>query len=540
MIRLGLIVDGAEVARSQRKNSPVTPMFRNEDNDRLAGKGRSSVCKSSVMNLGENPRVLGAGGGGGVIATQMPRRRSARNHRPSHESVKEILLRCLPIRLTHGEGRKAVASRFHDAMKEGKDAAAGETHICGTPLRWIKSALSPSYHVTSVRSLDDIMGAQGMMPGVGDFFLMDVILNRELVRSDVEASRNPDDVVMASAKLDVANLGPNRDFMYRTVVAYLPGAGVFYCARERRPATVVLENTPVHHDVSWLRITEDVAAPPGKRFSFGEDGFVRRFTEESTNGWVSAWRVSHDTGRTPPRFVFPARQCSDSDGPRMPPDIVVGIDISAWPGPERGAAFNSELASSKAAKVGGRHHAKGCLHTRIPDDCLVIDQPHVDIVVDIAPSGSFKARKSVVRVRNLLSPSMESAFVGKFDEPLLKHELRTIVLFNAWLRKKQTIGLARSSQGDVGAMHPVGTRVLQDGKTTTSYAATHKVPRQLVEAYVKALSRVGQIAFPDVLAVSYQGRSPQINSKLVMQKVRPLIWALILAHHWKLIRIKLG
>ncbi len=36
----------------------------------------------------------------------------------------------------------------------------------------------------------------------------------------------------------------------------------------------------------------------------------------------------------------------------------------------------------------------------------------------------------------------------------------------------------------------------------TSYAAMHKVPRQLVEAYyVKVLLRVGQIAFPNLLAV---------------------------------------
>ena len=104
-------------------------------------------------------------------------------------------------------------------------------------------------------------------------------------------------------------------------------------------------------------------------------------------------------------------------------------------------------------------------------------------------------------MRNRLSTSMEAAFVDKFDEPLLIHELRTIVLFNALLRKKRAVGLARSSQGDVGAMHLVGTRVCQDGKTMTSYAATHKVPCQLMEAYVKALLRVGQIAFPDVLAV---------------------------------------
>jgi hypothetical protein len=86
-------------------------------------------------------------------------------------------------------------------------------HVCGTPLRRIKNVLSPSYHVGSICLLDNFMGAQGMMPGVGDFFQMDVILNREHVHSNMEALPcNPDEVVMATAKLDVvANLGPDRD-----------------------------------------------------------------------------------------------------------------------------------------------------------------------------------------------------------------------------------------------------------------------------------------------------------------------------------------
>ena len=128
-----------------------------------------------------------------------------------------------------------------------------------------------------------------MMCVVGDFYLMDVILNREHVCSNMEAPPcNPDDVVVASAKLEVANLGPDRDFMYRSVVAYLPGAGVFYRVRERPPATVGLKNTPIYHDVSWFQITEDVTFPPGRRFSFGDNSFVRQFAEELANGWVSA------------------------------------------------------------------------------------------------------------------------------------------------------------------------------------------------------------------------------------------------------------
>jgi hypothetical protein len=279
-------------------------MFRNEDNNRLATRRRSSVCKSSVMNLGNNPRVFGvpdvSGGAAEVApsaptAERLPVHRSARNYLPSHRMVKETMLRCLPLRLTHGEGRAAVASRFDDAMGVGRGREIStERHLCGTPLSWIEAALSPSYDVIPVCSLDDIMGAErGMVASNGSFFLMDVILNRELVRDIKEGPRDPDHVVMASAKSDEANLLPDSDFKYRTLVAYLPGAGVFYCARERRPSTVGLPNTPVHHDVSWLRIMEDRENPPGARFSFGPGGFVRQFSAEFATIASPTSRATH-------------------------------------------------------------------------------------------------------------------------------------------------------------------------------------------------------------------------------------------------------
>ena len=412
-------------------------MFRNEDNDRWAGKGRSSVCKSGVKNLGNNPRVVRAEEDGrDGIALEMSSRRKARNQRPSHDLLLETLLRCVPIRLPYGEDREAVASRFCEAMKGGKGAEVGGPHVCGTPLHWISEESPPEYDVSRVRSLDDIMGQQGMMAGNGDFFLMDVILNRELQRSAGDARPcDSDNVVMASAKWDGANLEPDCDFKHRTLVAYLPGAGVFYCGRERSPAAVGLPNTPVHHDASWLRILEDIGAlPSARRFSFGADGFVRRISEESVD-WVSVWRVSHGTygtERCPPRLVFGARQCSESDGPRMPPDIVGEEDIGHLPAAERRVKYNSHLASLTTAKVGCRHYARGSRHRFIPDSRLVINRddssPHIDVVVDVAPRGSFKAHRSIVRVRNILSLPMDSNFVGRSGEPFLTHKLGIIDL----------------------------------------------------------------------------------------------------------------
>jgi hypothetical protein len=36
-------------------------MICNDDNDELAGQGRSSICRSNVLNLGDKPRVLAGG-----------------------------------------------------------------------------------------------------------------------------------------------------------------------------------------------------------------------------------------------------------------------------------------------------------------------------------------------------------------------------------------------------------------------------------------------------------------------------------------------
>jgi hypothetical protein len=91
------------------------------------------------------------------------------------------------------------------------------------------------------------------------------------------------------------------------------------------------------------------------------------------------------------------------------------VDFAAWPNADRGQAFNERLASALSARPGGRHYAKGCLHLQIPGDCLVIDgisAPHDDIVVDIAPIGTYTNRKSVVMVRNLLSPELEQMYWG--------------------------------------------------------------------------------------------------------------------------------
>ena len=284
------------------------------------------------------------------------------------------------------------------------------------------------------------------------------------------------------------------------MIAFLPGTGIFYCARERRRGfSGGGDGALIQLDMSWLRIREDRnASTTARRLSFGRDGYVKRFSRESTCGHpsshhVSAWRVTSCNLRVVrDRLVLQASQCADSEGPRLPPDFFGGTHFGAWPAADRGQEYNRQLGRSTSARVGGRHYATGCLHFQIPGDCLVVDgveSPHVDIIVDVAPIGSCTAKKSVVMVRNL------------GDEPTLAHDLRMITLHNSLIRRAAPVGTARSHKGDVGSMHPIGTRVLLDGITMSEYAANSKVPARMFGTFVHSLARIGGSAFPDVLAV---------------------------------------
>ena len=246
------------------------------------------------------------------------------------------------------------------------------------------------------------------------------------------------------------------------------------------------------------------APPTGRRFTFGRDVYVKRFVRESTGGLpcshhVSAWRVTSTNLRVVrDRLVLRASQCADSDGPRLPPDFFGGRHFGAWPAADRGQEYNKQLGRSASARVGRRHYATGCLHLQIPEDCLVVDgneSPHVDIVVDVAPIGSCTARKSVVMVRNL------------GDKPTLVHDLRVITLHNSLVRRAAPVRTARSHKGDVGTMHPIGTRVLLDGVTISEYAANSKVPARMLQTFVHSLARIGGSAFPDVLTVIQDAES---------------------------------
>ena len=203
-------------------------------------------------------------------------------------------------------------------------------------------------------------------------------------------------------------------------------------------------------------------------------------------------------------MTYWAGQCADHHGPRLPPDIFDGVDHASRSPEERSEKYNDLLALANSARVGGRHYAVGCLHSTIPGECWLIDpdvMPFVDLVVDIAPSGSSLHSKSVVMIRNVLENESRSRLRHLSKRTSLAACLDTITLHNSCLRGAAAVGTARANRGDHGTMHAIGTRVPFSGDEVMAYAANSRVTKSVLRNLVISLATVGVHACPDVLSV---------------------------------------
>ena len=118
--------------------------------------------------------------------------------------------------------------------------------------------------------------------------------------------------------------------------------------------------------MSWLRLTE--LATGRDRLLLGPGGYVKRLaTDSSVNGgFVSAWKVFRSYHIDKLHWqVYWGTQCSDFDGPKMPPDYIGGEDIGTSYPADCGQAYNDRLASSNSVQVQGRHNAPGYHHYRL-------------------------------------------------------------------------------------------------------------------------------------------------------------------------------
>ena len=92
------------------------------------------------------------------------------------------------------------------------------------------------YPIERLRSLDNVFPRCGISYHLSEFILMDVILYCHLLQREGADGGSPtapaqehDVVVMVSA-YDAEDLLDNADYKYRTMIAFLPEAGVFCVA----------------------------------------------------------------------------------------------------------------------------------------------------------------------------------------------------------------------------------------------------------------------------------------------------------------------
>ena len=118
-------------------------------------------------------------------------------------------------------------------------------------------------------------------------------------------------------------------------------------------------------------------------------------------------------------------------------------------------------------------------YSRLPYDCLLVDDgvsgaPNVDIIIDVSPIGGCTHRKSVVMIRQLVTPEGGPMFICNIGSDVALIDLCTIATYNSMLRQQGTGGTVCGSKSDLGNMYALGTRVLPDCVNTYEYAANSR------------------------------------------------------------------
>lgn len=456
-----------------------------------------------------NPQSPDDGGGSlprgdGIppVHGRLPVHRRPREFLPSQSQAMALLSRCI-----HPSDRALFEGKFKFEVAGRKGEGDGVA-ICATPVRWIENALD----AVCCRKPKQLVDMNDMFPTTGtvadygtEVYVMDVILNRAEVRtsnSEAAAALDPDRVLLVKS-FSPDDQNPQVDYKFRTMIAFLPAAGTFYCARERRRDSVGVAKSLVQLDMSWLRMQRNELPNGSAHYTFGEGGYVRKFASEvrgvqqRKHNRISAWKFCFRGCQQ--RVIYRALQCHDSHGPKLAPDFFNGEDAGCWPRDVLAEEYNKRLARSNSLRSGGRHYAAGCHHFSLPPSCWLIDprdNPFVDIMIDVAPVGLCMNRQSVLMIRQVDACSS------------LEHEdfhtlasLNVIADHNAIMNKQLGTGTARAATGDVGTMHAIGTRVDLDGVTVRPYQSNEAIPQKLLRQLVCAMSTIGKRFFPDVLAV---------------------------------------
>ena len=361
-------------------------------------------------------------------------------------------------------------------------------------------------------------------------YIMDVILNRSpLMKTELTVKiptkkaassvvgGDDDGVLLVSRSYHEGDLDDKNDYKFRTMILFLSQCGVFYCARERCKEDVSVAKTHVALDMSWLCLERSTNNNGKVSYTFGKGGYVKRFHMEEPRKFlyrypkrssleytvgerVSAWQLSlnRTIDSQQDRVVYRVEQCRDSDGLKMAPDIFDGYWQPNLPREYLALEYNKRLAIANSARMDGHHYATGCHHYCLPDTCWIINptsEHFVDIMVDLPQLGQQRNRQSVIMVRNV-------NFLNTDDggEHLLG-AMAYITKHNKALQLAKRKGAARSSAGDYGFMHAIGTHVHLEDVTTSAYKANEAMDEALLRGMVVSLAKIGRCAFPQVYAV---------------------------------------
>ena len=108
---------------------------------------------------------------------------------------------------------------------------------------------------------------------------MDVILNRRAAPLTA-VSGCGNDICHAQSYVP-EDEAPEADDKFRAVILFLPQCGVFYCSRDCHAGDAGLTGTLRAYDMSWLRLHRSESEGYSPSYTFGDDGFVRRFYSET-------------------------------------------------------------------------------------------------------------------------------------------------------------------------------------------------------------------------------------------------------------------
>jgi hypothetical protein len=268
---------------------------------------------------------------------------------------------------------------FERRFREVASTIGDEEHldvacIGKTPLNWISWAYQCEYPF-QLQHLGEMFQESGTVSEFLDkFYLMDNILNRCPYRDGDEVGDNDrapppsleegeaEDCVRMVRSYKPEDKADKKDYKFRAVVLFLPQCGVFYCARERREECVGVPKSLIPLDMSWLRLERED----------GPGGSVLEMI--SGRCLVSAWRISR---RRTSNFrqncvMYRMKQCSDSNGPMLAPDVSLGEGCVSWPHADLSAEYNKQLAGATSARKDDRHYALSCHHFRILETCWMI------------------------------------------------------------------------------------------------------------------------------------------------------------------------